>query len=372
MQCRCCKREIPDNALFCCWCGEKQQKERRRKADIRIPSARQLKSGAWNIELRAEGQSITEPTKALCEAKARAVRAGLLTVQKTTPKLTVSAAAAQYIKERENVLSPSTIRGYEVIASTRFTEYRSALLADVNWQKAINDESLKCSPKTIKNSWGFYASVIRANGLPVPNIVLPQLIKKDEPWLDYEQITVFLDAIRGDKCEVGALLALHGLRRSELLAITPLKIDLDRKVILVEGAVVRGSVGMVEKETNKNASSRREVPIMIPRLLELIPDGTKPLVTCHANVLAQWINDVCDAANLPHVACHGLRRSFASLCWHLGIDMMTTMRLGGWADDKICRQVYTKLASKDMDANVKKLRTFYGFTNEFTNDEKKC
>ena len=64
-------------------------------------------------------------------------------------------------------------------------------------------------------------------------------------------------------------------------------------------------------------------------------------------------------AGLPEVGVHGLRRSFASLAYHLKWDMMTTMRIGGWDDDKVVREIYTKLSAKDIDKDVKKMRRFY-------------
>ena len=88
MNCRSCKREIPDISIYCMFCGEKVLKERKKKGEIRIPSPRQLKSGAWNIELRAEGVSVTEPTKELCQAKAKAIRAGFIEKKKSSPGIT--------------------------------------------------------------------------------------------------------------------------------------------------------------------------------------------------------------------------------------------------------------------------------------------
>ena len=114
MKCKQCGREIPEAAIYCCWCGVKQLRERRKKDAIKVPKPRKLRSGAWNIELRAEGQSITEATAELCEAKARAIRAGFIEAKKAAPKMTVDAALEAYIKSRE-LLSPSTLRGYEAI-----------------------------------------------------------------------------------------------------------------------------------------------------------------------------------------------------------------------------------------------------------------
>ena len=55
MKCKQCGREIPEAAISCCWCGVKQLRERRKKDAIKVPKPRKLRSGAWNIELRAEG-----------------------------------------------------------------------------------------------------------------------------------------------------------------------------------------------------------------------------------------------------------------------------------------------------------------------------
>ena len=101
MKCKQCGREIPEAAIYCCWCGVKQLRERRKKDAIKVPKPRKLRSGAWNIELRAEGQSITEATAELCEAKARAIRAGFIEAKKAAPKMTVDAALEAYIKSRE-------------------------------------------------------------------------------------------------------------------------------------------------------------------------------------------------------------------------------------------------------------------------------
>lgn len=364
MKCRSCKREIPDNSIFCNWCGEKQLKERKKKQEVKVPKPRQLSSGAWTIQLRAEGQSVTEPTAALCTAKAKAIRAGFLEAKKDTPKMTAREMMERYIDSRRAVRSPSTIHGYETIVKTRFLEVLDKDISAVDWQTAINTETSKCGAKTLANAWGLVHAAMEAAGITPPTVALPQKKKKSMPWLDYEQITVFLDAIRGTPGELGALLALHSLRRSEILAVTVGKIDLKKQIIFVDGAVVRGSNGMVRKETNKSAAGQREVPIMIPRLLELIPDDAPadtPLITCEAGTIYDRINAACKNSGLPLVGVHGLRRSFASLAYHLKWDILTTMRIGGWDDPMVVTEIYTKLAARDVNENVEKMRDYYGY-----------
>ena len=372
MKCRSCRRAIPDNSIFCSWCGEKQIRERKKKTEIKVPKPRQLKSGKWNIELKAEGWSTTENTPEECIVKAKAVRAGFIEAKKNAPKMTVREAMQRYIDRRE-LRSPSTLYGYESIMNSRFQDIIDCDINTVDWQSVINEEAKKVAPKTLENAWSLVHAAMVDAGITPPKVVLPQTVKKDMPWLDYEQINIFLNAVRGTSGELGALLGLHSLRRSEILAITVDKIDRKQKIITVEGAVVRGKGGkMVEKETNKTSASRREVPIVIPRLLELVPEappGTR-LVQYKANALYDKVNRVCVKAGLPKVGVHGLRRSFASLAYHLKWDMLTTMRIGGWDDDKIVREIYTKLAAKDVDRNVKKMRKFYKFDSNDADNKK--
>ena len=360
MKCKNCGRSIEDNSIFCNWCGEKQLQTKKKRDVIRVPTPRRLSSGMYNIELRAEKCSITEKTAELCLARARAIRAGFIIRQKSAPKLTPRQAMQRYI-ERHELLSPSTILGYQNIMRNRFKSVMDKDVSAIDWQAAINVEAAICSAKTVKNAWGCVKSALTDAGCDVPSVMLPKVIKRDLAWLDYEQILIFLDAIHDRPGELGALLALHSLRKSEILGLTVGKIDRKEKLIRVEGAAVVGPDGLTDKETNKTSASRREVPIMIPRLLDLIPDGPPEtrIVSFNANTLYDQINRVCKAANLPQVGVHGLRRSFASLAYHLDWDMLTTMRVGGWDDDTIVKDVYTKLSAKDVDANVERMRAFY-------------
>ena len=63
---------------------------------------------------------------------------------------------------------------------------------------------------------------------------------------------------------------------------------------------------LTQKDTNKNETSRRTVPIMIPRLREMLPEaitaaGDGALVQGSLNTLYVQINRVCGAAGLPRV-----------------------------------------------------------------------
>lgn len=372
MKCRNCKREIEDNSIFCNWCGKRQIKDA--KKEIKIPTPRQLKSGKWNIELRAEGQSITADTEAECRAKAVAIRSGYLE-KKAQARGTLRAACDRYIADRSNTLSPSTIRGYRVIQKNRFQSVMDKPISSVdNWQKVCNEEAKQCSAKTVKNAWGFFRSVLRNEGVHV-EITVPKVARSKRKWLTPEQIRIFVDAIKGEKCEIPALLALHSLRRSEIAALTWENVNLQDGYIVVAGSVVPDEhQNYVFKETNKTDSSARVIKILIPALktaLETLEDREGRVFRGHINTPYKQINALCAAHGLPEVGIHGLRHSFASLGYHLRMSEMEIMRLGGWSDLQTVHKIYTHLSELDAAKAENKMAAFYRKSNIITNKSKK-
>ena len=193
-----------------------------------VPKARRLKSGNWFIQLRLGGESIpvTETTEIKCTALATSIKAQYKVDSQNGAKrgksnITLRQAIDGYIGSRDKVLSPSTIRGYEKIRDLRFAGVMDSKLDSIRgWQAICNAEAGLCSAKTLKNAWGLIGSVLRYNGRAAPKVTLPQVVAKDLPWLEPEQIGPFLSAIEGDMCEMHILLAMHGLRRSEVCALT--------------------------------------------------------------------------------------------------------------------------------------------------------
>lgn len=191
---------------------------------MKIPKARQLPSGAWFCRVRVDGQdiSITRDTEKEAVAEAMAVKAGIKEAEKKPKKKTLTQAIDDYIEARRNILSPATIRGYKNIQDNRFQSMMQRDIFDVTpdqWQRAVNLEAKKVTAKTLTNSWRFIASVIaEATGQRL-TVRLPQIIPAERPWLTPDQIPKFVEAVKGDKAEIPALLALSSLRRSEIVGL---------------------------------------------------------------------------------------------------------------------------------------------------------
>lgn len=359
MTCKYCGRGVPGDSIYCCYCGERLARKRKeKKQGITVPRPRQLHSGNWTIQLRKENVSVTEKSKQACIDKAKAIRAGYIQVQKALPKQCLGDLIREYIDDNEPVLSPSTVRAYESMARNRFQRYQRMDLNGIKWQQAINNECAECSPKTVLNGWRLVTAAMRYKGLEVPNVKLPQVVQEERPWLDYQEIQAFIKAIEGKSCETACLLALHSLRISEIRALTPGSIE--DEIIHVRGATVPDKNNkMVTKAANKNATSRRDVPVMIPRLLEIWPEHDEELIIPGGAALRGQIAKACEECGYNVITIHGLRHSFASLAYHLGWDMMTTCAVGGWKTSNTVQKVYTHLAITDKNTNVEAMKNFY-------------
>ena len=339
---------------------------------MKIPEPRKLKSGTWFIQLRLNGISVpvTGSTKTECQNAAALIKAEhkagkrMISEKKKLP--TLSAAIDSYIEKRKNTLSPSTITGYRRIQSGRFKDSMNRPIDQLtDWQVICDREALLCSPKTLKNAFRFICSVLKENGIAAPAVTLPTMIPHTREWLDPDQIKTLVASVKGTEDQLPVYFALHSLRLSEILALDWENIDLKNSRFKVSGAMVRDVDGkLVYKSANKNPTSNRTLPFMIPELFEAlsaVPDKQRSgrVVTSTQKTVLAAIKRACKNAGVPEVGTHGLRHSFASLAYHLGMSERETMEIGGWGDTQTMHKIYTHLAAKDRLSAENKMASFY-------------
>ena len=359
MKCKKCKRDIIDNAIYCPWCGHKQIAD---STELRVPKPTRKEDGTWTARVMVCGERVRVDgnTEEEYYQKAKATKAGLYEIKKAAPRITLGAAIDNYINDNDAVLSPSTINAYKSYRRTRFKAYMSEDAEQINYQRMINEECKKVAPKTVHNAFRLVTASLKHASIPIPEVNLPQKHKAERPWLDYQQIQILLDKCKGKPYELGILLGLHGLRRSEILHLTSDDIDTERGIIHVRGASVMG-VGnkLTDKTTNKTTSSTRTVNIVIPRLNDVVDGKQGRLLQTNPTTLYGLINELCEKNGLPKVGVHGLRHSFASLAYHLGWSELTTMREGGWSNPDTVHRIYTHLAAQDANDDIQKMKDFY-------------
>lgn len=331
---------------------------RKKKAPaIKLPKIEQLPSGAYHTRVLIDDRrvSITKETYDECVAEYLALKNKITEAKPATEKaITLNDAVARYIDKRRGFRSPSTISGYLKFQRNMFTDFSQRnifTITDQQWQEKIRELGKQGkSPKYIKNGWAFFASCLVEAGAKRPNVMLFPPEEKERPYLQPDEIDIFVEAIHGHKYEIPYLLCLSSLRRSEMIALDWKCVDLNSGVLYVHGAIVAGPDGMVEKPQNKTSKSRRAVPI-IPPLMEALSAQQKKsgkVVTAGVEAIYRGLKGICTSARITVVDLHGLRHSFASLAYHLQIPEMIAAEIGGWNDLSTMHNIYTHLAQKDI------------------------
>lgn len=341
---------------------------------MKVPEPRRMTSGNYFIQLRLGGQSIpvTAATKTECIHQAQLIKAehkaGKKLDIKQPAELTLKEACEKYIIKYQKVLSPSTVRGYKAYKENRFKAYQHEKITEINWQKMINDELMQqISEKTVKNGWGLVHAALKEAKYPIPEVKLSVVPVNEIAFLQPEEILPFCKVLNGRSYEIPALLELHGLRLSEMLALKWENIDLDKMLMTVRGARVRGPDGVVNKQTNKNRTSSRTVPIMIPQLvdaLKAVPNKKGNVAKINPSTLLDDVKRACGYAGVTVVTNHGLRHSFASLVYDLQskgapISERQLMQWGGWADIHTMHKIYIRLAAKTETEAAAAVRNFF-------------
>lgn len=342
---------------------------------MKVPKAKKLPSGNWNIKLRLGGEliSITRSSEPACKQEAQLIKAEYLAgkriaVSRDVSEKTLQQVQNEYIKANRATLSPSTVKGYEQQAKWRWARYQNKELKQIGWQDMINDELEKVSPKTVRNSWGLVTASMRHAGFPVPKVKLAACPVNEIDFLQPDEIPAFIDEVRGKRYEIAALLLLHGLRVSEVRGLTWSNVDAKRGVLHIRGAVVEGPDGMVAKATNKNASSSRDVPIMIPRLKELLKRGGPAedrVVKQCSSVILRDIKRASAHAIGREITSHGLRHSWVSALYSIQtesgpvISERQMMAWGGWSDIQTMHKIYIRLAAASEEAARKAATDFF-------------
>lgn len=323
---------------------------------MKLPTPRKLPSGSWYARITVDGKmvNITRPTKKEVEQELMALKSKAKEAP-TAANLTVAQAIDAYIAAREGVDSPATIKGYKAIQKNRFQKTMGRKIASITqeqWQTIISLEAKEVSAKTVKNAWGLVSSAItEATGKQI-KVKLPQVVKKEAKYISSTDLKKFLSAIQGHWAEIPILLALHSLRRSEIMNVRWEDIDLENNCIHVQGAAVYDSNNhLVHKETNKNTSSQRTIPFILPQFRQAVESSSREgeyAVTCYPNSINVVVQRICKEIGIPTCTTHGLRKTFASM---MLVDLKQpeaiVMQIGGWSDPQTMRKIYTQVSTEN-------------------------
>lgn len=316
-----------------------------------------LPSGSYRIRKMYKGKtySVIFEGKPTQKEAMMAMAAEMEKIQeKQHQSLTFKTAAEKYIESKQNVLSPSTIRGYNGIIRLISDAFLSRNVYDItslDVQKEINRFSKDHSPKSVSNQHGFISSVL---SMFCPNLklttTLPQKVK-NEPYIPSdEDIRRILEYAKGSEYEIPLVLACYGLRRSEICALTP--DDIEGDVLKISKAKVLDENKNWVIKTTKTTSSTRE--IIIPKDIADRIKYRGYVYNGYPNCITKYLERAENELKIPHFTMHKLRHYFASKMSALNVPEADIMRMGGWETDHMMKSVYRhSMIEKDQEAKRK-------------------
>ena len=332
-----------------------------------MATAKKLPSGSWRVQVYAgkdaagknQYRSFTRPTKKEAEFEALQWQMHYKEISKDSTAMTLAEAMDKYIKSKDGILSPSTIRGYDIIRREHLKglmDQRLNRLTPALIQEAINQEAKPYidkhgktktpSPKSVRNVHGLLSAVLTeyCPGLRL-NTTLPQKQVTEQSILEPEEIAALLRAVGGTEMEIPVLLAVWlCMRSSEITGLTWDCVDFQRGTVTIRQARVRNSRNeWVEKGTKTTGSTRtvNAPDYILDKLAAAKKDATTEyVVNIKGNCLYQRLKTILRKNDLPDIRFHDLRHTAASVMLMLNVPDKYAQRRGGWSTSTTMKNVY--------------------------------
>lgn len=336
-----------------------------------MATARKLKSGSWRCLVydytdengKRKYKSFTASTKKEAEYNASKYLTERITGQ--VNNYTVGDCITAYIKAKEEILSPTTIRGYLSLSRSSYGEIinRPVLkLSMAELQAWIGNLTFTHSAKTVRNIYGLFSAAINMFYPTITfNVTLPQLVPPDLYVPTDDDIKEIMDYFSEDIDMTNAicLSAFGSLRRSEVCGIN-IDTDLNRdtNTIYIHQAMVldKRENEFIIKDTTKNKTSTRYV--QFPQfVIDSLPSHGMA-VNLSPSIISDRFAESFKYTGLPKFRFHDLRHYTASIMHAIGVPDAYIMKRGGWKTDVTLKKVYRKT----MDDYE---RTFSNKTNEY-------
>lgn len=336
---------------------------------MKAPEAERLPSGSYRCRVMVHGKtkSFTAPTKNAAEQAALEYKLEIEQEEEYSPycSLTLEEAMDEYIRSKDAILSPATIRGYRVIEKNRFQSLMNKRLGRLDFrtlQKAVNGESKTYSPKTIRNAVGLLYAVLTFNGINMPAVALPQRIEKEESIYTPEELGKLFDVIRGTELELVILLACWlGMRRSEILGLKWSDVDLKKKTILISSALVLDENNEYVEKGTKTEKSRRRLPLpdYIVGILQSTPRTGERVIQTSPQTIRNRYVAATKKAGIPFYGLHALRHTNASIMLSLNTPDKYAMERGGWASAKTMKRIYQHTMTAERDKVAENINSYF-------------
>lgn len=314
-----------------------------------MATAKKLPSGKYRCLVytgkgtdgKREYKSFTADTKKEAEYKASQFLMEMNTHKKEENKNLFCDELSRYISSKENVLSPSTIKGYkniERMLKKNYADFYNMQVSDITQdhvQYVINSLAKSKSPKTVRNYHGLISAILGSN-LRL-NTTMPQKVQPELYIPSDSEIKALVSSVKETELEIPVLLgAFCMMRRGEICGLS--MSDINGNTIHIHHSLVLGPDKQWHLKAPKTTTSDRyiEAPdFVIERIKEM-----GHITNLNPHSITIMFERVLAKNNIPHFRFHDLRHYSASIRHALGIPDAYIMDYGGWCSDKVLKAVY--------------------------------
>lgn len=350
-----------------------------------MAKAKKLPSGSWRCLVYSHTETIIQPDgtkkekriyksftnsdtstqgKRKCEADAAEWAANKERLKKEKKRaygdITLYQAIDMYIASRELLgRSPTTVQDYRCIQKNGFQDLMQMHLKDIDEeiiQEAVNNESRRSvkrtgktlSVKRLRNEYGLLTAVLGkyCKGLYLNDIELPNAQKRT---VELPPVSKVFEIVKGTDIELPVLLAAWlSFSMSEIRGLTKSK-SIHGDYITIEEVMVDVNGVAVTKEDAKTPTRKRRhrIPAYIKRLIDKV-DGDVLVPMSGKALYHRWIR-LQDENGMQHITFHDLRHINASVMAALRIPDKYAQERGGWASDRVMKDVYMQTFSEDRE-----------------------
>lgn len=339
-----------------------------------MATAKQLPSGRWRIQIfirkDENGKNVMKSFTADTRWQAEKYADEFVKNNKAEQeRFTVAQALEGYISLKENVLSPSTIRGYNIIRRNRLQSLMNVDIHEVDsfkMQKAINEDAKTVVRKSISEAKNLVVTALKMYGVKLDlDVTLPAKKPKIKELPTAKQI---IQLVRGTEIELPCMLAMWlSLRMSEVRGLQ--FGDIKGNVLTVQRSKLYFDGQDHVRDVNKTYNSTRKltIPTYLQNLINAVPHKSK---TDYIVPLGyQYIRGKFKALlheNDLDMTFHDLRHLSASVMLLLNIPDKYAMERGGWSTNSTLKAVYQHTFSEERKLVDKKIDDYF---NEILNIE---
>ena len=315
--------------------------------------ATKLPSGNWRCRAydnkTKKCKSFTAETRKEAEYLAMQWLIGKLD-KKAMLKESVRECVRSYIESKENILSPSSIRGYYIILNNSLgsiAPVKVSELTERDLQMWVNENAKKYKPKSIKSQYGLVTAALRQMKaeLDFDTVLLPRISKEEKKIPTEEEVGIILHMVEGTSVELPVTIAVTlGLRQSEIAGLK--WSDYDGYCLNIHAAVVPNKQNKyVYKNSTKSEASTRslEVDELLKERLDRAERTSEFISPMLPSSVLRKFQHLCDANGLPRFTMHRQRHGNASMMLAKGVPDKYAMKRLGQSSPNMVKDIYQHL-----------------------------